>query len=147
MDDWQDCKDSSTKHLEQNDEEYEVDGCSIPYAVAEAIGAYTQDNPTGCNGPNTSFYEPCRSHDECYQTCDSDKINECDNGLNADMEDVCNGDIIFGCDMPGTGLESVSNWYNRCNSYKNSYHMGVLGGGQGAWEERQVGYCECCEDE
>jgi len=145
MDDWQECKDSSTEHLEQNDQDHQIDGCSIPYLLADILGAYTRDNPTGCNDPSTTFFYACEAHDYCYQTCDSNFV-ACNLGMKGGMEDVCLGDIIYGCDEPGRGLEGITNWYNRCNSYKNAYYYGIRDFGHGAWEERQVGYCECCED-
>ena len=144
FDDWGECIDDSNRHLEQNDRDHVIDGCSIPDSVAHIIHAYTRDNPTGCLSPSSSFIGPCSAHDICYQTCNSNKAS-CDTNFNDTMADICYGDIIVGCDEPGVGVDRL-NYYLSCNSYRNEYRIGVEKLGRPAWRSRQVDYCNCCNN-
>lgn len=63
---------------------HDINGCS---SVADTLGSYTFGIP---DGPvkQDNIYIPCNSHDQCYQTCGTDK-KSCDIQLYYDMIEEC----------------------------------------------------------
>lgn len=62
-----------------------IDGCS---AVADTLRGNTFGEPNGPVYSDTRGYIPCNSHDQCYQTCGTDKL-ACDMQLYYDMVNEC----------------------------------------------------------
>lgn len=140
---------------------YCVDGCSLPpmalnlgirFGVA-AINA-THDNPTGHS--NSSFYEACKAHDICYQTCDKN-INEenCDTNLLQNALAVCekipDNDLItikkYNITRPIQTFQTV-NAKQFCQKTANEFYEILspkkLGQGQKAFKQRRQEMCQCC---
>lgn len=93
-------------------------GCSSPLP--------NPDNPTGCS--DTSFLGSCNVHDECYQTCNSNR-DSCDNDFLDAMLEVCIGSS---CAYP-------------CSEYAYVYYGAVHNYGESYWEDDQVDACACCD--
>ena len=99
---------------------YDIDGCSTP----------TGDNPSWpC--ADTSFYNACAAHDECYQTCGSNKAT-CDSQFDAMMDSD-------GC----AGTNPVC--WTICQGWRTIYRVAVELVGTGAYRQRQVDSCACCD--
>lgn len=98
--------------------DYDIDHCSTP----------TGDNPAWpCD---TSFQTACDAHDECYQTCDSNKAT-CDAAFDTAMDQACAGSNPI-C------------WAD-CQFWRTVYRVAVELVGQGAYEGRQLDACACCD--
>jgi hypothetical protein len=99
-----------------------ANGCSAPLLE-------NGNNPAGCT--YSSFLNSCNSHDLCYGNC-SQTQSACDTTFNLSMEAVCTSEdnVADGCYYP-------------CNSWKNVYHMAVLGAGVLYYKPAQVAECAC----
>jgi len=110
--------------------EFDLDGCSFPFSPD------WKDNPAG--GSDTHFggigNGPCDNHDRCYQTCnpDSNARLVCDRTMLAEMYRVCNTSTA-----PKPIVDS-------CYKWANTYYLGLLEGGQFAFDSRQREVCNCC---
>lgn len=122
--------------------EPEYDGCSLPARAAFRsgglqVGGKTKDNPT--EAPDTWFAhrkptsqggDVCDRHDECYQTCGSDR-GRCDDRMYHDMKRVC---AASKADAPTK---------QRCFTYAFLYWSGLRLLGAGAHGDRQAAVCGC----
>jgi hypothetical protein len=120
---------------------FQYDGCSVP-AAAVAVGrgqrgAYDKDNPAG--GRDTHFAKTtstlsggvaCDRHDECYQSCGSDRAN-CDARMYQDMREIC---------QRSTENAQVK---SECMRWAAIYHKALRVGGEGAHQGRQEQVCAC----
>ncbi len=113
-------------NLEQRPGDKDPNGCSIPPFFVEE--GQDPNNPAGCE--DTSFLAACNAHDECYQTCESNK-ESCDGTFYSNMlEDVCLGSPCIGV----------------CSRSASTYYNAVFGAlGLIAWKADQVLYCVCCD--
>ena len=135
---------------------YCIDGCSTPPQWVNRlyrIGAFIfndKDNPTGGGpggfGPGSSFYQACANHDRCYQTCNNNTQQSCDNNLLRDMLNVCR---TIPADHVTTfrnnlGFEDDENTRSKCETAANNMHTGLQVGGGPAFGIRRQQYCQCC---
>jgi hypothetical protein len=111
-------------------------------AAAVSIGAgqrgeFDKDNPAG--GRDTQFSLTtstlsgglaCDRHDECYQTCGSDRA-DCDARMYQDMRETCA--------KSGENAEVRS----ECMRWAGIYYKALRVGGEGAHRERQAQVCAC----
>jgi hypothetical protein len=111
--------------VDDPDTEPSPNGCSNPVSS-------NPDNPAGyvC-GEASSFLNACNAHDTCYQTCGSNKIEECDAVFDWNLWTVCN---------PLSG-----ECRDACLDKKSLYVGFVLTMGEAWWREGQVGACACCD--
>jgi hypothetical protein len=96
--------------------------------------------PPGTAQPNHTRPSPflaCDGHDECYQTCNSDRA-VCDNGMLTGMLAACNGAAAAG-DPP---------WIvDRCLFAADAYYKVLrAAGGIAGWGPRQREVCDCCDN-
>ena len=96
----------------------------------------TRPGPDGCSyvancpyGP--CFTECCNKHDDCYQTCNSDKTT-CDTAFGDCMMNICEK-------FPFYNLESRS----KCEAWAATYKMGVTLVAQSAYDSDQAQVCVC----
>jgi hypothetical protein len=138
---------------------YCIDGCSTPqkgidYAIKLRVFlANNKDNPTG--HPNSSFYEACKAHDICYQSCTTTSQATCDANLRdsslARCNDVPAGHTTLVPDLIGSGSSPV-NTRAKCITAANMMHEilspfgsdSVGGGGGSAFKKRRQQMCQCC---
>jgi hypothetical protein len=101
------------------------------------VAGATKDNPAG--GSDTAFAkwtststggDACDRHDECYQTCGSDR-SVCDARMYDDMVRICNA-TADGPHVKGT-----------CLHYAKVYYEGLKALGGPAHEKRQSAVCGC----
>lgn len=97
--------------------------------------------PNGCSSPlgnnpawyvcgeASSFLGPCNAHDECYQTCESNR-SSCDSTFGSALDAVC---------APLSG-----NCKSTCQFYADEYEAWVTTYGEPYWEDGQVNACACC---
>jgi hypothetical protein len=142
---------------------YCIDGCSTPPGIVTALvraGVFIfsdKDNPTGAGpggfGAGSSFYNACKAHDICYQTCSNTSQASCDAKLLADSLAACN---TIPADHETTfknnfGFNDVENTREKCESAANKMNTGlspkfgdVGGGGASAFKQRRQQMCQCC---
>ena len=147
----------------QNLRDHENDGCSFPVgAIRLALksplrdtllqgeprlakveqSTFDPDDPAG-GGYITSFHNPacdpktgancdaaCDIHDTCYQTCGSTQ-RECDLMFHDSATSTCQS-------LPAGALQ------DECLAWAQLYFKGLLFFGEGAFENRQAQYCQCC---
>jgi secretory phospholipase A2 len=102
-----------------------------------------KDNPTSstnpAGGPDTTFAKripteiggvACDRHDECYQTCGSDRA-QCDHQMLLDMQEIC-------ARSSGGGDLKVA-----CYRYAQIYYGGLKTFGASAHKNRQDAVCVC----
>ena len=119
--------------------QFEYDGCSLPSKLAnivEILGG-TKDNPAGGIDTHFALAKPtshggkaCDRHDECYQTCGSDR-NQCNIQMYDDMMAVC---------------ESSKDSYTvkqKCYDWAHMYWDGLFAGSAPTFKERQKEVCAC----
>jgi len=118
------------------------DGCSLPDVLAGLVG--DKENP--CGKIDTSFYTCCGnpalpvpSHDNMYQTCGYEKASA-DVELLLCMRDVCDNASPANPDC-GYAFEAD------CRDMADYYYIGLVLGGESAYETRQLQYCLCCMTE
>ncbi|WP_265286056.1 hypothetical protein [Verminephrobacter eiseniae] len=134
---------------------YCIDGCSTPAAAVKAaafVGIFIfadRNNPTGAGpggiGDASSFLAACSKHDRCYQTCNSNNQQTCDNEMLSDMKAVC---FRISKDHTTTfdgnfGQETI-NTHEACLSAANAMHTGLRKFGSNAFNLRRQQYCQCC---
>lgn len=111
------------------------DGCSLPEWLT-TIAMIDKDNPTG--GKNTAFAlckpsrqggRACDRHDECYQTCGTQRT-DCDKQMLVDMIKAC---------KKSDSQEMASN----CVYYAQKYYEGLLLFGGDPFRNRQKEVCDC----
>lgn len=115
--------------------QFEYDGCSVPPALATFFGI-DKDNPAG--GADTHFGSrtgasqglPCDLHDECYQTCGSDR-SACDWAMLINMLAVC---------ARSTATPAIR---KKCRDWAYRYYAGLRVGGASAHRQRQSQVCHC----
>lgn len=115
--------------------QFEYDGCSVPLALARFLGI-NKDNPAG--GADTHFGSstgrsrglPCDLHDECYQTCGSDR-RACDEAMLRNMLAVC---------ARSTAPPTIR---RKCLDWAYRYYAGLRVGGASAHRQRQSEVCHC----
>lgn len=138
---------------------YCIDGCSTPPGMVNKLfrlGIFifeNKDNPTGAGpggfGSGSSFFGACASHDKCYQTCNGNDQETCDDRLLADMLAVCRQ---IPADHVTTftntlGFQDEENTRNKCESAANNMHTGLqspLPASKRAFKVRRQQYCQCC---
>ncbi len=114
---------------------FEYDGCSVPTALANFLGI-DKDNPAG--GADTHFGSktgaslglPCDLHDECYQTCGSDR-SACDRAMLTNMLAVC------------ARSRASAAARAKCRDWAYRYYAGLRVGGASAHRQRQSQVCHC----
>lgn len=96
--------------------------------------------PPGTGQPNHTPPSPflaCDGHDECYQTCNSDRAG-CDNGMLTGMLAACNS---------AGGLGDPPWIVDRCLFAADAYHRVLrAAGGLVGWGPRQREVCDCCDN-
>lgn len=130
---------------------YCVDGCSTPpFAISAAFRAEVflvrdKDNPTG--HPNSSFYEACKAHDICYQTCSSDSQLTCDTRLRDQSRLACQ-QIPPDAESTVTilGIGRRVNTLTKCvNAADRMFNiLSTAGLGETAFSLRRQQMCQCC---
>jgi hypothetical protein len=136
-----------------------VDGCSTPQAAIDAaifariFLVNDKDNPIG--HPNSSFYEACKAHDICYQSCNKTSQATCDVNLRDASLAKCNNiPVEHTTSVPnyiGNGTTTV-NTRQKCVQAANKMHQilspfnndEVGGGGATAFKKRRQQMCQCC---
>lgn len=120
--------------------EFEYDGCSVPDWVSSVAGI-DPDNPAGGSDTQFAIEAPtvrggraCDRHDECYQTCGSDRA-ACDERMHRDMLAICNA---------SSESQSV---VERCRTWADRYFTALTHFGGSAHEERQRQVCDCQPEE
>jgi hypothetical protein len=131
-----------------------VDGCSVPtnlqtifppgLFINKGDGAPQPPAPH----PNAElFYEGCKEHDVCYQTCGSQQ-GVCDSALRQSLIDGCN---IIPDTEPGTGFYGNNSptspkmpLKNECLLNAEKVYTGLSLGGKAAHSLRQRERCEVC---
>lgn len=105
-------------------------------------GNFTQFSgvPPGTSQPNYNRPSPflaCDGHDECYQTCNSDRA-VCDNGMLTGMLNACNN----------AASQGDPSWIvDRCLFAADAYFRVLrAAGGVVAWAPRQREVCDCCDN-
>lgn len=137
---------------------YCIDGCSTPQWVIDALLksrtflVNDKDNPIGHT--NSSFYNACKQHDICYQSCTNTSQASCDQRLLADSVAQCNT-IPFNhttlVKYP-LGIETNENTREACINAAEKMNIGlrprgsneVGGGGGDAFKTRRQQMCQCC---
>jgi hypothetical protein len=100
-----------------NDRPHEIDGCS-----------WSPDFIIPC--PWVSITPACNNHDECYQTCGSDK-SACDSNLYNDIVAICRANQLT-CPL------------GACESEAVIYYAAVVALGGPAYNNDQKKFCKCC---
>lgn len=78
-----------------------------------------------CRSPfGFGFRDPCDKHDECYQTCGSDKA-ACDEAFRQSLLRVCGSNPS-------------------CRGLANTYYNMVRDYGQSSYDGDQLYWCQCC---
>jgi hypothetical protein len=124
---------------------YEYDGCSLPAKYALSVGEFAlagaaKDNPAGAG--NTAFAlgvrttkggVACDRHDECYQSCTTNK-DQCDSRMLADMNEIC--------------AKASPYVRQRCFAAALLYYQGLkqLPQAQKAFDDRKAQVCACDPD-
>jgi hypothetical protein len=128
-----------------------VDGCSTPpLAISAAFRAEVflvrdKDNPTG--HPSSSFYEACKAHDICYQSCTSDSQLACDTKLRDQSRLACQR---IPPDAESTittfGIGRQVNTRSKCvNAADKMFNiLSDAGLGKAAFNLRRQQMCQCC---
>ena len=123
---------------------YEIDGCSVPGALQSTFpeklfvqtGSLQSSNPMAL-----PFYEACKQHDICYQTCRSDQ-NTCDQALNSRLVAYCQ---TLPVDKAGSGYYlGQQNQRDECMMNANKVYAGLIAGGFVAHRKRQQQMCVGC---
>ncbi|WP_265285047.1 hypothetical protein [Verminephrobacter aporrectodeae] len=165
---WAQCKvgqkhsvsdDYPVARVEQNGSarSYCIDGCSTPpkaVSLAVFFGSFIfadRNNPTGAGsggvGNASSFLSACSEHDKCYQTCNSNNQQTCDNEMLSNMRAVCakipeDHTTIF----DRGSKKQIFNTHDACLSAANTMHTGLKYFGSDAFSLRRQQYCQCCRD-
>jgi hypothetical protein len=131
---------------------YCIDGCSTPPAAINI--AYNtniflvrdKDNPTGHQ--NSSFFNACRAHDICYQTCGASNTQAaCDLNLRNDSRSACRTIPAEHTTTVTTfGITSSVNTQARCIAAADRMFdiLSNLGLGESAFNLRKQQMCQCC---
>jgi len=117
--------------VDDPDTEPQPNGCSVPPIICVLPDC---DNPAGCE--DTSFLGACNEHDECYQTCNSNR-DSCDNDFLGEVYgDTCTGMLCI-C--------ANSSCAPKCSEFAYAYYGAVHNYGEPYWEDDQVDACACCD--
>lgn len=130
---------------------YCIDGCSTPPDAVEAAFraeiflVRNKDNPSGF--PTASFYNACKAHDICYQTCNNTSQNGCDRNLLNSSRQAC-------ATIPRENTTRVTtfgwphdeNTRDKCNLAANRMFtvLSQLNFGAAAFHLRRQQMCQCC---
>jgi hypothetical protein len=120
---------------------YDYDGCSVPAAAVAAgrgqHGSFDKDNPAGGSDTQFAFGKPttrggvaCDRHDECYQSCSTDRL-DCDERMYHDMKAIC----------AASGENRIVR--ARCWQFATIYYKALRVGAQGAFDSRKKAVCGC----
>ena len=131
---------------------YSVDGCSVPTWTHSGFppGLFIRHLGDPTTNPLAEiFFEACRGHDLCYQTCGSDQ-GQCDSALYNDILAECNRQIPP--NRPGTGWEGspnaevpfIQSLLLECRQEAGKVYAGVFAFGALAHYQRQGEMCVAC---
>jgi hypothetical protein len=131
--------------------DYCIDGCSTPQLAVslafrlEIFLIADKDNPIG--HPNSSFYNACKQHDICYQTCSSNSQLNCDAALRDNSIQSCsNIPENHQTTITTFGISKQVNTRRKCIDAANRM-FNVLSDanlGEAAFNTRRQQYCQCC---
>lgn len=138
---------------------YCIDGCSTPPYIVKTLyqtGVFIvedKDNPTGY-ATSSSFYNGCKSHDMCYQTCDKTSQATCDeNLLKANLAACSTIPVNHTTEIPRKfGDPKKVNTRDKCVDAAKAMNFGLAprsddevgGGGAKAFKKRRQQMCQCC---
>lgn len=135
---------------------YCIDGCSTPPSIVAALyrsGVFIfmdKDNPIGNgdggSGVGVSFYDSCKKHDICYQSCSSIDRKICDLVMLENMKDVC---LRVPVDHITRYRNNIGVWVktltqDHCINAAEQMYVGLRAGGGSAFAIRKQQYCQCC---
>jgi hypothetical protein len=128
-----------------------VDGCSTPPAAITAAFKLQiflvkdKDNPTGHEKSN--FYDACKIHDICYQTCSINSQVDCDTNLRDQSLAVCE-QVPPEHSTPITflGISKMVNTRFKCRDAAREMFrvLSTWGFGDTAFKKRRQQMCQCC---
>jgi hypothetical protein len=139
--------------------EFRIDGCSVPtevqrlFPIGMFVNKATNLDSAGAILYTESFYQGCRSHDVCYQTCGTTQ-DQCDGELDVTLQTYYSTVLTY---ISGTGFFDGDNgqaiWSmsarDECFILASSVIAGLqlpLFGGRSAWQLRQKEMCQPCKD-
>lgn len=128
-----------------------IDGCSTPPAAVtlafkmQIFLVKDKDNPTGHE--KSSFYDACKAHDICYQTCSLNSQVDCDTNLRDQSLAACeqvppehSTSITF------LGISKMVNTRFKCRDAAREMFriLSTFGFGDAAFKKRRQQMCQCC---